>query len=266
TRLGSLDDTVLDAEPQTTDSSESTAASDEPLVIDWDISPAAEPQVGRAEETDNSGTDDGLTFVELDLPAPPARARSDVGGFDLIELEPELTPADEAEEEQTPPPVTTAKPPRRPTAAIPTPSIARRATAVAERSVELLRAGVVAEPQRWALRRELGEAMLEAGDRAGGIRELETSMSGAEAAGDLDLAAALAEEVARLEPDQPRHHRKRVEYAFRMNDRGGLIEAYLSLADALLRADQPDKARTIYQRVVELAPDEVRAHTALETL
>src|SRR6185437_10053912 len=59
---------------------------------------------------------------------------------------------------------------------------------------------------------------------------------------------------------------KRVEFAFRMNDRSGLIEAYLDLADALLRGDQPDKARTIYQRVVELAPDEVRAHTALETL
>jgi tetratricopeptide (TPR) repeat protein len=63
-----------------------------------------------------------------------------------------------------------------------------------------------------------------------------------------------------------RHHQKRVEFAFRTNDRPRLIEAYLSLGDALLRADQPDKARSIYQRVIDLAPDELRAQSALETI
>ena len=56
-------------------------------------------------------------------------------------------------------------------------------------------------------------------------------MSGAERAGNLELASALAEEIARLEPEAVRHQQKRVEYAFRTNDRVGLIDAYLALAD-----------------------------------
>jgi tetratricopeptide (TPR) repeat protein len=91
-------------------------------------------------------------------------------------------------------------------------------------------------------------------------------MAGAERAGDLELASALAEEIARLEPELVKHHQKRVEYAFRTNDRGRLIEAYLSLADALLRSDQADKARTVYQRVIDLAPDELRARSALDAI
>jgi tetratricopeptide (TPR) repeat protein len=108
--------------------------------------------------------------------------------------------------------------------------------------------------------------MLEAGDRAGGIKELEAAMSGAERAGNLDLASALAEEIARLEPEAVRHQQKRVEYAFRTNDRIRLIDAYLALADVLLRSEQVDKARSIYQRVLDLAPNEPRAQVALDTI
>jgi hypothetical protein len=147
-----------------------------------------------------------------------------------------------------------------------TPAIAHPATTVAAHSVERLKASVEQAPDDWALRRALAEAMLEAGDREGGIRELETTMTGAERAGDLDLASALAEEIARIEPDAVRHHQKRVEYAFRTNDRLRLIEAYVSLADSLLRSDQADKARTVYQRVLDLAPDEARARAAIDTI
>ena len=149
---------------------------------------------------------------------------------------------------------------------VPTPSIARRSTMVAVHSVEILSASVEGDPHNWSLRRELAEAMLEAGDRAGGIRELEMAMAGAERQGDLDLASSLAEEIARLEPELVKHHQKRVEYAFRTNDRARLIEAYLSLADSLLRSEQADKARTVYQRVIDLAPDERRAQGALAAL
>ena len=147
-----------------------------------------------------------------------------------------------------------------------TPTIAHPSTTVAAQSVELLKGRVDAMPDDWSLRRSLAEAMLEAGDREGGIRELETTMFGAERAGDLDHASALAEEIARIEPDAIRHHQKRVEYAFRTNDRSRLIEAYIALADSLLRSDQADKARTVYQRVLDLAPDEVRARTAFEAI
>jgi tetratricopeptide (TPR) repeat protein len=91
-------------------------------------------------------------------------------------------------------------------------------------------------------------------------------MAGAERSNDLDHAASLAEEIARLEPDAVKHHQKRVEYAYRTNDRPRLIEAYISLGGALQRADQPDKARSIYQRVLDLSPGEVRAQAALESI
>jgi tetratricopeptide (TPR) repeat protein len=80
------------------------------------------------------------------------------------------------------------------------------------------------------------------------------------------LASSLAEEIARLEPDSVKHHQKRVEYAFLTNDRTRLIEAYVALADTLLRADQPDKARVVYQRVLDLAPDDIRARSGLESI
>lgn len=147
-----------------------------------------------------------------------------------------------------------------------TPTIAHPSTTVAAHSVERLKASVEQAPDDWALRRALGEAMLEAGDRENGIQELESAMAGADRAGDLDLASSLAEEIARIEPEAVRHHQKRVEYAFRTNDRTRLIEAYISLADSLLRSDQADKARTVYQRVLDLAPDELRAQTALDTM
>ena len=147
-----------------------------------------------------------------------------------------------------------------------TPSQARRSTAVAAKSVEALTAAVHAAPDDWVLQRDLGEAMLDAGDREGGIRQLEDAMAGAEHAGKLDLASSIAEEVARIEPEVVKHQQKRVEYAFRTNDRARLVEAYLGLANVLLHAEQVEKARTIYQRVLDLAPDEPRARLAIGSI
>jgi tetratricopeptide (TPR) repeat protein len=146
------------------------------------------------------------------------------------------------------------------------PASLRQATISAEHSVETLHASVDEDPENWSLRRELAEAMLESGDREGGIRELESAMLGAERANELDLASSLAEEIARLAPETVRFHQKRVEYAFRTNDKLRLIEAYLALAGALLNAQQGEKARAVYQRVLDLAPDDIRAQAALETI
>jgi tetratricopeptide (TPR) repeat protein len=146
------------------------------------------------------------------------------------------------------------------------PASLRRKTISAERSVETLQASVEADPENWSLHRELAEKMLESGDREGGIRELENAMMGAERANELDLASSLAEEIARLSPETVRFHQKRVEYAFRTNDKLRLIEAYLALAGALLNGDQHEKARAVYQRVLDLAPDDIRAQAALESI
>ena len=146
------------------------------------------------------------------------------------------------------------------------PASMRQKTLSAERSVETLHESVEADPENWSLRRELAEKMLESGDREGGIRELEAAMMGAERANELDLASSLAEEIARLAPETVRFHQKRVEYAFRTNDKLRLIEAYLALAGALLNAHQGEKARAVYQRVLDLAPDDIRAQAALESI
>jgi tetratricopeptide (TPR) repeat protein len=124
---------------------------------------------------------------------------------------------------------------------------------------------VEASPTDWGLRRQLAEALFEGGDRDGGLRELEVAMIGLERGQDLDGARSMADEIIRLNPNSVRHHQKRVEYAFRTNDRSRLPEAYLELADALFRSGQADKARAVYHRVLELAPQDPRAQAALST-
>ncbi|MFL5582200.1 MAG: tetratricopeptide repeat protein [Gemmatimonadaceae bacterium] len=135
-------------------------------------------------------------------------------------------------------------------------------TAVAQ-SVETLRADAQRDPADWGTRRRLAEALLESGDRDAGLRELDAVLVGYERANDLESARSVAEEIIRVDPASVRHHQKRVEYAFRANDKPRLVEAYMSLADALVRAGQSDKARAVYQRVLDLAPDDIRAQAAL---
>ena len=142
--------------------------------------------------------------------------------------------------------------------------IPRNATIQAERSVEMLKSLVDEQPNDHFKRRQLGEAMLESGHRDDGLRELEAAMVGFERGDELDAAASVADEIVRVDPESIRHHQKRVEYAFRTNERGRLIEAYLALADALFRAGQMEKSRAIYHRVIDLAPDDIRAQAALE--
>ena len=209
----------------------------------------------RSSPSRSFGALEGLPVVDVDAPATPEDRRTLVAVSPatpsndsalLIDLEVDEA-VDEAAERATP-------------------AVSRHSALIAQNAVEALTASVEADPDNWELRRELAEAMFEAGDRVGGIRELETSMAGAERAGKLELASALAEEIARLEPGMVKHQQKRVEYAFRTNDRARLIDAYLALADVLLRSDQADKARSIYQRVLNLAPEEPRARVALETI
>jgi tetratricopeptide (TPR) repeat protein len=253
----------------------------EPAPIDFDASalltPPNPPAPIPARPTPRLSPLDGLPLMDLDVPpAPEPPAQPRVSGMfvdeDLVEQTGLEEPASDTPSSSETPVfdddrITQSYAFEDDELVITsTPTIAHPSTTVAAHSVERLRASVEQSPDDWALRRSLAEAMLEAGDREGGIRELETAMTGAERSNDLDLASALAEEVARIEPDAVRHHQKRVEYAFRTNDRLRLIEAYLSLGDSLLRSDQADKARTVYQRVLDLAPDEARARAAIDTI
>jgi tetratricopeptide (TPR) repeat protein len=129
--------------------------------------------------------------------------------------------------------------------------------------VERLRDVVADDPGNWQLHRQLGEGLLEDGDREGGIDELEIAMVGFESTSDHASARAVADEILRLDPNSVRHHQKRVEYSFLLNDRARLVEAYLELADCLFRNGHQDKAQAVYQRVLDIAPDDARAKSAL---
>jgi len=118
----------------------------------------------------------------------------------------------------------------------------------------------------WEEQRAQAERLLEAGDRAAGVRLLEQVATELERIGDLERALTIIDELIRLSPDSIRHHQKRVELAFRSSDRAKLIDAYLELGDALFRSGEERKARVVYQRVLELAPDDPRAQAAVESV
>jgi hypothetical protein len=98
-----------------------------------------------------------------------------------------------------------------------------------------LRRRLELDPENYDLRRQLGEALLDTGDRDGGLQELELAMVGFELGGDLDRAQEVVDEILRVQPASVLHHQKRVEYAVRSRDRGRLTSSYLELADALFR-------------------------------
>jgi tetratricopeptide (TPR) repeat protein len=57
-----------------------------------------------------------------------------------------------------------------------------------------------------------------------------------------------------------------VEFAYKAGDKTKLIDAYLELADTLLRSDLPDKARSVYLRVAEHDPGNPRVKAAIAML
>ncbi|MFN8579873.1 MAG: tetratricopeptide repeat protein [Gemmatimonadaceae bacterium] len=121
-------------------------------------------------------------------------------------------------------------------------------------------------PENWALRRQLGEVLLDSGEREAGLYELDLAMVGYELSGDLHGAMEVADEIVRLIPLSVSHHQKRVEYAVRAGDRLRLVDAYMELGDALFRDGQADKAHAVYARVLELSPGHQRATFALGNL
>ena len=99
-----------------------------------------------------------------------------------------------------------------------------------------------------------------------GIEELDLALMSYERLENWPAAAEVAERLVDVDPDGIRHHQKRVELAFRMGDRGPLLDAYLSLGDALARAGATDKATAVFQRVQEHDPGNHHASRALAAL
>src|SRR6266851_5163050 len=132
--------------------------------------------------------------------------------------------------------------------------------------IEELESHVADNPDDPEAHQALGEALIEQGERDRGIEELDLATTGWESAGNLAQARDLVDEVLHLDPNSVRHRQKAVEYAFKAGDKAKLVDAYIELADALLRSDLPDKARAVYARVAEHDPKNERAKAALSML
>ncbi|MGH7416990.1 MAG: tetratricopeptide repeat protein, partial [Candidatus Rokuibacteriota bacterium] len=133
-------------------------------------------------------------------------------------------------------------------------------------TIEELEQRVADDPDNPEVHRALAEALIEAGERDRGIDELDLAAGGLENAGELEAAQAVVDEILRVDPNSVRHRQKQVEFAYKTGDKGRLIDAYLELADTLLRTDVADKARAVYQRVAEHDPRNERARAALAML
>jgi tetratricopeptide (TPR) repeat protein len=125
---------------------------------------------------------------------------------------------------------------------------------------------ILDDPENPDLHRELADRLLLAGDLPRAAEELHLSLRGYEAAEDWAGASGIADRLVALEPDAIHHHQKRVELAFRTGERAPLLDAYLSLGDALGRAGATDKALAVYGRVQEHDPENRRARAAIAAL
>jgi len=133
-------------------------------------------------------------------------------------------------------------------------------------TIEELEGRVADDPDEPEGHQALGEALIEAGERERGVEELDLATTGFETRGNLPQAQNLVDEILRLDPNSVRHRQKQVEFAFKSGDKTRLIDAYLELADTLLRSDLPDKARAVYKRVAEHDGANERAKAALAML
>src|SRR5436309_5597972 len=136
----------------------------------------------------------------------------------------------------------------------------------AKPTIEQLEGRVADDPDDPEAHQALGEALIEAGERERGVEELDLATTGFETRGNLPQAQDLVDEILRLDPNSVRHRQKQVEFAFKSGDKAKLIDAYVELADTLLRSDLPDKARAVYKRVAEHDPANERAKAALAML
>ena len=133
-------------------------------------------------------------------------------------------------------------------------------------SIDVLEQRVLDNADSPDAHRALGEALLAAGARDRGREELELALGRYEAREDWVHADDMVTELIRIDPMAVRYYQKRVELSFRRQDRALLLNAYLELADCLVRLGALEKAQAVYSRVLEHEPDNDRARGALEAI
>jgi tetratricopeptide (TPR) repeat protein len=133
-------------------------------------------------------------------------------------------------------------------------------------TLEDLENRVLDDPENPDIHLELAEKLVSLGETGRVAEEIELALAGFEDRQDWPRAAAMVDRLVQLSPDSIAHHQKRVELAYRMGDRGPLLEAYLGLGDALGKSGALDKAAAVYGRVIEHDPGNRRAAAALARL
>jgi tetratricopeptide (TPR) repeat protein len=135
-----------------------------------------------------------------------------------------------------------------------------------ELSVMELESLILDDPDNPELHLRLAQRLLSGAEDARGLEELELALGGFERLGEWSRAAEVADRLVALAPDSIRHHQKRVELAFRSGERAPLLDAYLSLGDALARLGASEKAVAVFGRVREHDPGNAHALAALAAL
>jgi tetratricopeptide (TPR) repeat protein len=216
------------------DASSLPAADFEPL----DIEPTS-----LIDEPSSAGIGEELPLIDPDepAPAPPARERPPLDADE----------EDGDEDDSEPLPLIGFDDDEEPGAVVP-------------RSIDALRARAQATPED----REAVEGLLNA-LRARGLDDevpavLEANHRALAAAGRYRDAVWPVSELVRLRPDDAGLLQKRVEYAFRGGDRDAQVYAYLDLGRHLAAEGNADKARAVFQRVLELEPAHEEARAAVD--
>ncbi|HEX6435432.1 MAG TPA: tetratricopeptide repeat protein, partial [Gemmatimonadales bacterium] len=122
---------------------------------------------------------------------------------------------------------------------------------------------VLDDPENPDVHLALAEKLQSLGEADRVTEELELALAGFEDRQDWGRASEMANRLVQLAPDSISHHQKRVELAYRMGDRGPLLDAYMGLGDALAKSGALDKAAAVYGRVIEHDPGNARAAAAL---
>ncbi len=193
----------------------------------------------------------------------------DIDGADALIAEPvdrETAEAAEAAGEAAAETAEQAEEEPEPEIVLATTADAERAVAVAVPDVRALEAAVADDPDSAQRHVALGEALTEVGQRERALEELDIALGLFERGGDWRSAAGLVDEIIRLDPNSVRHHQKRVEHAYRSGDKHRLVETYLGLGDALVRAGVLERAQMVYKRVLEHDPHSPQAKQALAAL
>jgi tetratricopeptide (TPR) repeat protein len=125
--------------------------------------------------------------------------------------------------------------------------------------VEQLRARLEREPgdaEGWLA---LGQELFNRDDATGANVAMDHAHKAFASMDDLPRAMQVVRELILQDSENVDHHQRLVEYAFQSNDRTLLLPAYLELAECLSRNGEPVRAQAVFQQVLNIDPNNLRA-------